>query len=156
MLTQQFNFYMEEVLHHLAIMDYMAMFTPRDMINGKLGGHAHGTKPDLKRVYLLASESVYGMNFYTNYMEDSPIWLSDGKLLATAMYGGFNSSLEELRFVHLFNLLVVFIITMYIFKRARVQPSVKFTPISKVNYRQIAHHTWVKRQGQRFFTWFWR
>lgn len=73
MLTQQFNFYMEEVLHHLGIMDYMALFTPKDMVNGKIGGYAHGTKPDMKRVYLLSEDSVYGSNFYTNYLDDESV-----------------------------------------------------------------------------------
>ena len=73
MLTQQFNFYMEGVLHHLGIMDYMALFTPKDMANGKIGGYTHATKPDMKRVYLLACDSVYGGNFYTNYTGGDPI-----------------------------------------------------------------------------------
>lgn len=73
MLTQQFNFYMEGILHHLGIMDYMGLFTPRNMVNAKIGGYAHGTKPDMKRVYLLAYDSVYGANFYTNYTGDDAI-----------------------------------------------------------------------------------
>ena len=156
MLTQQFNFYMEEVIHHLGIMDYMALFTPREMVDFKIGGYAHATKPDMKRVYLLAYDSVYGENFYTNYTGDDPTWLSEGKLLATSIYGTFNSSIEELRLTHLFNLAVVWIIIIYLFKRARVQPKPHFTPVSNVKYKQISHYIWVKKQGQRFFTWFWR
>ena len=156
MLTQQFNFYMEGVLHHLGIMDYMALFTPRDMVNGKIGGYAHGAKPDMKRVYLLAYDSVYGSNFYTNYTGEEAVWLSGGRLLATSMYGSFNSCLEELRLAYLFNILCVLMIIIYIFKKARVQPYVPFTGGSKVKYKQISHYIWVKKQGQRLFTWFWR
>ena len=156
MLTQQFNFYMEEVLHHLGIMDYMALFSPRDMVNGKIGGYTHATKPDMKRVYLLASDSVYGANFYTNYTGNDPIWLSEGKLLVTSIYGTFNSSMEELRLTHLFNAGVVLFIIIYIFKRVRVQPKTHFTSVSSVKYKQISHYIWVKKQAQRVFTWFWR
>ena len=139
-------------------MDYMALFTHRDMSNGKIGGYAHGTKPDMKRVYLLAHDSVYGSNFYTNYTGNDPVWLSEGKLLATGIYGTFNSSLEELRLSQLFNIFSVLMIIIYIFKKVRVQPSVNthFTYVSNVKYKQISHYIWVKKQGQRFFTWFWR
>lgn len=64
--------------------------------------------------------------------------------------------MEELRLAYLVNTLVVLTIIIYIFYRVRVQPTHITTLVSNVKYKQISHYIWVKKQGQRFFTWFWR
>lgn len=157
MLTHQLNFYMETILHHIGLMDYMAFLIPRDVINGKLAGYPHVLKTDMRRVYPLSHESVYGSNFYVNYLAENRIWWSQvHKIFQWKVYGGINCAVEGMRLLYFFNLISVLLLCIYLFIKVSVQHKSGTGITPSVNYTHITGYLWIKHHAQRMFVWFWR